>query len=327
LPGDVTERELHLLFYEGGPCDAIKLQRQSSGSCTAFVQFPTKDRAVMAQAFANGMVFDPLNANAFLRVEFAKNDFRTLPGQHPAPAPVHQPQYAHQPPPPRAAPPLSHVVPPPTGVKRPHWQMAQPQQGGSCTLFIGSLGSDVGVSELQDYCASQEGFTRLSIKGEGTPKASAWAEYATHDHASMALSILTHTPLSSLGRPPNLEMAKNDTNFGTGRARTAAPPMQAPPPMAAPHHSSANTGGSSTVFIGGLEPQVQEQEVYALAMTQEGCLNVSCRGLGQARATAWAQYDSPHSAAMACEGLRQIPVPSMDRPANIEIARNDMRRG
>jgi len=326
LPFDCTERELHLLFFEGGPCEAIKLERKGGPTCTAFVQFSSQDRATSAQACTNGMPYDPSNLGATLRVEFARQDFRKLP---PAGI-VHQ---HHHPAPPGGPHPMMRAgaaIAPVTGIKRTHWQA---QQGGysastgSSTLFIGGFGANVSSAELQEYCASQDGFVRVSLKGEGSQRASAWAEYASPNHASQALSMLGQIPLQSLGRPPNLEFSKTDTTSGTDRPRMSAAPAPIRP-SPAPFHQSGygGGGGSSTLFIGGLEPQVQESEIHHLAMTQEGCVNVTSRNLGQPRATAWAQYETPELAAMACEALKEVPLPSMGRPANIEIARNDMKR-
>merc|ERR1712087_261221 len=83
--------------------------------------------------------------------------------------------------------------------------------------------------------------------------------------------------------------------------------------------------GSSAVFIGALDPQVTEEEIMGLASSQYGFVRLTCKGLGQPRGTAWAQYDSAESAAFACESLRYVPVPSMGKPANVEMAKSETK--
>lgn len=369
LPNDCTERELHLLFYEGGACEAIKLQHGNRGP-QAFVQFPTPERAMQALEVCKGMVYDPASPSEVLRVEFARADFRKLPA------------LGGQPPPPPGPPPSQAG-----GVKRP-WQQqpgapggppasvprlisvggggggaAQQQTRNASTLFIGSIGESVGQAELHDFCSVCMGFVRVTMRGEGTAKATAWAEFSSPDHAQTAREMLAEFPLPSLGRPPRLEFAKSDTTQGAIRPKIVPVAAAGPPPQingspvsggpisfgvrqlptgggggftaAGPLGDGGGCGGSprgggggqsSTLFIGGLDEQVEEQELSALASTQAGFLSLSCRNLGRPRATAWAQYDSPGNAASACEALRELPLPSMGRPANIEIARSDSRR-
>merc|ERR1712039_1154148 len=97
-----------------------------------------------------------------------------------------------------------------------HRQMQQP--GDSCTLFIGHLTESVSQVELTEYAGSQGGFVKVTMKGEGTPKAVAWAEFISPEFAQVALMNLQAIPLASLGKAPNLEMAKSDTVTGSDRS-------------------------------------------------------------------------------------------------------------
>merc|ERR1740121_640397 len=80
--------------------------------------------------------------------------------------------------------------------------------GDSCTLFIGHLTEAVTQGELSEYAASQGGFVKVTMKGEGSPKAVAWAEFMSPEFAQVALMNLQAIPLASMGKAPNLEIAR-----------------------------------------------------------------------------------------------------------------------
>mmetsp|Transcript_76982 Transcript_76982/g.213989 ORF Transcript_76982/g.213989 Transcript_76982/m.213989 type:complete len:341 (-) Transcript_76982:109-1131(-) len=328
LPRDCTERELHLLFYEGGGCEAIRLRQT-----TAFVQFATRERALEAATNVNGMVYDPADPAALLRVEMAKQDFKSIP----------QPMVV--------APPHVNADTAPitfAGVKRPRENpspmtpVQQYQQHKDLsTIFMGSLGESCTRADVEEYAGSQEGLVALVMKQEGTSKATAWAQYATPEQAAMALANLSQLPLMAIGKVPNLEAAKTDTNSVPRSQQLVAPRNVVLPPThtmrASPMHVSplahvmtiaapdASTT-SSTVFLGSLEPQVTEEEIQSLVLSMEGFVRLTCKSLGQPRATAWAQYVSPAAASAACSHLQQMLVPSMGRVANVELAKSDIRR-
>jgi len=305
LPPDTTERELHLLFYEGGGCEGIRLQypqpntdpRSRQGRATAFVQFATRERALTVASWIGGMVFDPADPSSTLRVEMAKQDFR------------------------RAGIVSSSGMQ--TGGTKRTWSQAHDArlaEKDQCTLFLGGLGETVSSAEIAEFAATQEGYVQVSMKDEGSPRAVAWAQYSSRDHAMQALANLCMMPVPSLGHPPNIEAARSNTGEKGMLMNTA---QVAGGYAAAP----GNGGASSTVFMGALEPQVTEQELKILLVPMDGFVRLTSRGLGQGRGTAWAQFDSPDNAATACVALQSMPVPSMGRPANIEIARADMRSG
>lgn len=325
LPRDCTERELHLLFYEGGGCEGIRLQRPAAnvdprsrgGRVTAFVQFDSRERAVQAATFINGMVYDPVDPSSTLRVEMAKQDFRRIPT--PASAPLALP------------PPVAAAAGMAAKRQRSQLHESKLSEKDASTLFVGGLGEAVSQQELTDYASSQDGFVQVSMKDEGTPRAVGWVQYASPDLAALALVNLAAFPLPSLGRPPNIEHARTNT----GERAAAAPVPHPVRAAAAPYRGGWNThqgagagaggGGSSTVFLGSLEPQVSEAELQALLSSYEGFARLTTRGLGQGRGTAWAQFDSHENASNACVVLQQTAVPSMGRPANVELARSDMR--
>eukprot|EP00927_Polykrikos_kofoidii_P055459 TRINITY_DN49707_c0_g1_i1.p1 TRINITY_DN49707_c0_g1~~TRINITY_DN49707_c0_g1_i1.p1 ORF type:complete len:334 (-),score=60.37 TRINITY_DN49707_c0_g1_i1:35-1036(-) len=320
LPRDCTERELHLLFFEGGGCEAIQVQYPPPeadpfthrGQATAFVQFPTSERAVEAVSTFNEMAYDPAEPSRTIRVEMARQDFRRLP---------------------------SPGGPSPAKRMRIDWPGSQWAQDSS-TLFVGSLTEKVRDHEVESWARTQGGFVSMTMKDEGTQKAVAWVQYESPMFAKMALSGLAGTPLASIGRVPNVEVAKTDIGASRGRSLALGgcqPPPPATPPPAAHFtiygggRGGAGGGGgggafaSATVFIGGLEPTVTEQEVYEVAMSQGSIVSVKSKGLGDSRATAWVQYQTQEAAYLACESLKSVPFPSMGRPANIEMARSDIR--
>lgn len=365
LPQDVSDRDLHLLFYEGGGCEAIKLQnsqgRKPTGQVTAFVQFESTERAVEAQRFANGMVFDPVSPGMRLRVEFARQDFRKMPQAtqpQPAAQPVFQAQHQfHYQPREKQQP---HAI----GMKRQFQQVEDNQyadsgEAASSTLFVGALNALVNSSELREFCSCADGFVGLTMKGEGSPKATAWAEYKTPEHAFMALEMLATSELPSLGQAPNIEIARSATtgpnkaaragfhptlpggyqqgfgaqqamrasgHSGVGHAGGLVSSFRDSPGRAFEHTNGAGSPGSCTVFLGSIDADVVEQDIAAMASMQDGYVGLNCRGIGRDRATAWVQYDSHEAAVAACEIFQQINLPGMNRPPNVELARADSRR-
>lgn len=304
LPADCTGRELHLLFYEGGGCEAIHIERTAQHGTTAFVQFATRDRALQVVEWAQGMIFDPSMPTSTIRAEMARTDFR-------------------RPVPKNTFPQSAAVGAAPAKRMRGPGSRASADRDAS-TLFLGSLGEGTTRQDVEEYAASQEGLLNVTMKDEGSSRAVAWAEYSSPELATMALLNLSSAPIGSAGKVPNVEIARHDASRSGSQL--------ASPLDAFRMHSRVGPGSgpaagtSSTVFLGNLEAQVTEEEVQSMVAAQEGFLRVTCRGIGFPRATAWAQFENSELALAACAALAQEFVPSMGRPANVELARSDMRR-
>mmetsp|Transcript_11299 Transcript_11299/g.19627 ORF Transcript_11299/g.19627 Transcript_11299/m.19627 type:complete len:245 (-) Transcript_11299:108-842(-) len=198
LPLDATERELHLLFYAVGGLELIKLQpgaaNAPTGSAkshpTAFLQFDSSERAMQAVLYANDMVYDPMQPERKLRVEMAKQDFKDAGFKRREPFGA------------RAG-----NAPKRTAVTQPVRNPEKAYRDAS-TIFIGNLSTDVTHDEVVEWANCTEGFTKATMKDEGGPKACAWLEFESPEHAHWASATLTSTDLPSLGRPPRVEAAR-----------------------------------------------------------------------------------------------------------------------
>eukprot|EP01065_Artemidia_motanka_P033900 TRINITY_DN40940_c0_g1_i1.p1 TRINITY_DN40940_c0_g1~~TRINITY_DN40940_c0_g1_i1.p1 ORF type:complete len:380 (+),score=43.28 TRINITY_DN40940_c0_g1_i1:89-1141(+) len=335
LPPDCQERELFLLFHgtTAAPVEDVRILHLPRGKPTAFVRFQTPVKAQTGVEIANGLVFDPIaEPQSTIRAELAREDTRGggPPGHLSAEARAggvkQQSQQTYAPaavsahagfsPQPVVRPAFSQV-PRDYGQARMPWAGAPVQQfaaapapADKATLFLGDLDAQVTEADLLVY-THLEGFQQLRTRGLGQPRATAWVQFSTPAAAALARATLQRTPLSSMGRPPNIEIANKDIGSSPGQGRGALTQMPQP------------SGGGHTVFLGSIDATVTEADVQDFCRQASGYVQVRTRSVGQPRATAWVSFRTPEQAVAACSVYQRMTMRSMQTPPTVELARSN----